>query len=247
MALFCRAGDEPPPRTLVRGFGFGGAGDRFFIAELALPLRKRADVVRQLEDVRFRSVSPFLEFMSARRGPQGHRRRVAGAPLLHVSLAAALRPADFAGDPLKVWTPGHHAQWVSAERREWREAPGCLPDALADLRACRGVPKAQLFNVDAATTVDRCSRTAGSCPLTAVARPALTSGAVPRSISLRWPKMPMPATSMAHTRPTITTFRWVRASALYNEWFITSLRAMGRGADSVNDGQPISPSAPFLD
>lgn len=84
MALFCRAGDKPPPRTLVRGFGFFGAGDRFFIAELALPLRKRADVVRQLEDVRFRSVSPFFEFMSARRGPQGHCRWVVESPLRRV-------------------------------------------------------------------------------------------------------------------------------------------------------------------
>ena len=88
MARFDRAGDEPPARALVRGFGFVDAFDCFFIAELAPPSESGQASVRQLEDVGFRAVNPLAISTSGRRSPQGHWRRWL-KPFLRVLLAAA--------------------------------------------------------------------------------------------------------------------------------------------------------------
>ena len=58
-------------------------------------------------------------------------------------------------------------------------------------------------------------RMAGKRPLTVVAWLALTSGAVPRSMSLTCANVPTTATKIAPMRLTTTIFKWVLRLALY--------------------------------
>jgi len=60
-------------------------------------------------------------------------------------------------------------------------------------------------------------RMAGKRPLTVVEWLALTSGAVPRSMSLRCANEPTNVTKIAPKRPRSTIFKWVLRLALYIE------------------------------
>jgi hypothetical protein len=56
---------------------------------------------------------------------------------------------------------------------------------------------------------------AGKRPLTVVVWLALTSGAVPRSMSLTCANVPTIETKIAPKRPTTTIFKWVLPLAVY--------------------------------
>ena len=60
-------------------------------------------------------------------------------------------------------------------------------------------------------------RMAGKRPLTVVEWLALTSGAVPRSMSLTCANVPTTVTKIAPKRPRSTIFKWVLRLALYIE------------------------------
>src|SRR5579863_69149 len=66
----------------------------------------------------------------------------------------------------------------------------------------------------------RDQRIVGNWPAVSVACPALTSGAVPRSIPPTCEKMPTAATTVAQASPITTIFKCVPRSALYMEWLL---------------------------
>jgi len=63
---------------------------------------------------------------------------------------------------------------------------------------------------------------------------ALTSGSVPKSMSVLCAKMPTQVTTTAHRRPTTTIFKCVRRSLVCIEWFmmLSALAESGETAKS---------------